>query len=74
MYRSSNLQYSYKDLKAVSADLKPIYNAYREELATFFKYAAELRRIIYTNTVSESFHRQLRKPRKSKIVFLDGLY
>lgn len=39
------------------------------ELATFFKYPAELRRIIYTTNVIEGFHRQLRKPTKSKSVF-----
>lgn len=89
----------YKDLKAVTADLKPIYKAFTEELAlealsefdekwgkkypiitkswmdnwselaTFFKYPEELRRIIYTTNVIESFHRQLRKPTKSKSVF-----
>ncbi|MFP8918510.1 IS256 family transposase [Enterococcus innesii] len=89
----------YKDLKAVTAELKPIYKASTEELAlevlsefdekwgkkypiitknwmdnwtelaTFFKYPAELRRIIYTTNVIEGFHRQLRKPTKSKSVF-----
>lgn len=89
----------YKDLKAVTTDLKPIYKASTEELAlealstfdekwgkkypiitkswmdnwtelaTFFKYPAELRRIIYTTNVIEGFHRQLRKPTKSKSVF-----
>lgn len=39
------------------------------ELATFFKYPAELRRIIYTTNVIEGFHRQLRKPTKSKSIF-----
>lgn len=39
------------------------------ELAIFFKYPADLRRIIYTTTVIEGFHRQLRKPTKSKGVF-----
>lgn len=39
------------------------------ELAIFFKYPAELRRIIYTTNVIEGFHRQLRNPTKSKSVF-----
>ena len=39
------------------------------ELAAFFKYPADLRRIIYTTNVIEGFHRQLRKPTKSKGVF-----
>lgn len=89
----------YKELKAVTQDLKPIYKAPTEEaalealsefdgkwgqkypiitkswmdnwaeLATFFKYPADLRRIIYTTNVIEGFHRQLRKPTKSKGVF-----
>jgi transposase-like protein len=89
----------YKDLKAVTTDLKPIYKASTEELALealsefdekwgkkypiitkswmdnwtelaiFFKYPAELCRIIYTTNVIEGFHRQLRKPTKSKSVF-----
>lgn len=89
----------YKDLKTVTADLKPIYKAPTEEqalealgdfdekwgkkypiitkswmdnwteLSTFFKYPEELRRIIYTTNLIEGFHRQLRKPTKSKSVF-----
>jgi putative transposase len=39
------------------------------ELATFFKYPKELRKIIYTTNNVESFHRQLRKVTKSKSVF-----
>jgi putative transposase len=39
------------------------------ELATFFKYPDELRRIIYTNNNVENYHRQLRKVTKSKSVF-----
>lgn len=97
--RSSLRFVGYKDLKAVTADLKLIYKASTEdlalealsefdekwgqkypiitknwmnnwaELATFFKYPAELRRIIYTTNMIEGFHRQLRKPTKSKSVF-----
>lgn len=39
------------------------------ELANFFNYPADLRRIIYTTNVIEGFHRQLSKPTKSKRVF-----
>jgi transposase-like protein len=39
------------------------------ELATFFKYPPEIRRIIYTTNMIESFHRQLRKVTKGKSVF-----
>lgn len=89
----------YKDLKMVTADLKPIYKATSEEsalealskfddkwgkkypiitkswqnnwveLATFFKYPPELRRIIYTTNIIEGFNRQLRKPTKTTSIF-----
>lgn len=39
------------------------------ELATFFGFAPELRRLIYTTNMIESFHRQLRKATKGKSVF-----
>ncbi len=40
-----------------------------EDLATFFAYPAEIRRLIYTTNALESYHRQLRKVTKSKSVF-----
>lgn len=40
-----------------------------DELATFFKYPEEIRRIIYTTNAMESYNRQLRKVTKSKSVF-----
>jgi putative transposase len=87
---------SYKDLKKVTADLKPIYKVTTEEmalleldrfeeiwglliirswrnnweeLATFFKYPAEIRKLIYTTNIIESYHRQLRKVTKGKASF-----
>lgn len=39
------------------------------ELATFFKYPEEIRRIIYTTNAMESYNRQLRKVTKSKSIF-----
>lgn len=90
---------SYKDLKKVTADLKPIYKAATEaaalieldlfektwgekyphiikswrsnwhELATFFKYSPEIRKLIYTTNMIESYHRQLRKVTKGKSIF-----
>lgn len=90
---------SYKDLKKVTADLKPIYKAATEEaalveldrfeeewdkkyplivrswrnnwdeLATFFKYPPEIRKLIYTTNIIESYHRQLRKVTKGKSIF-----
>jgi transposase-like protein len=90
---------SYRDLKKVTADLKPIYQAASEELgrqelqvfnekwgakyplivrswennwaelSTFFKYPPEIRKIIYTTNMIESYHRQLRKVTKGKSIF-----
>jgi putative transposase len=90
---------SYKDLKKVTTDLKPIYKAVTEEaalleldrfeeawaskypliirswrnnwdeLATFFKYSPEIRKLIYTTNMIESYHRQLRKVTKGKSIF-----
>ncbi|MET3207192.1 UNVERIFIED_CONTAM: hypothetical protein ABIC26_000126 [Paenibacillus sp. PvR008] len=97
--RNSTRYVSYKDLKKVTADLKPIYKAITEEaalaewdrfeeawgtkyplivqswrknwdeLATFFKYPPELRKLIYTTNIIESYHRQLRKVTKGKSIF-----
>ena len=39
------------------------------EIATFFKYPPEIRKIIYTTNTIESYHRQLRKVTKSKSIF-----
>jgi putative transposase len=90
---------SYKDIKKITAALKPIYKAPTEsaaieelrlfeeqwgkkypliirswqnnwsELATFFKYPPELRKLIYTTNMIEGYHRQLRKVTKGKAVF-----
>lgn len=97
--RNSTRYVSYKDLKKVTADLKPIYKAATEEMAlleldrfeetwgakyplivrswrsnwdelsTFFKYPPELRKLIYTTNMIESYHRQLRKVTKGKSIF-----
>jgi transposase-like protein len=39
------------------------------ELATFFKYPPEIRKLIYTTNMIESYHRQLRKVTKGKSIF-----
>ena len=97
--RNSIRYVSYKDVKKVLADLKPVYTAASEplaleslenfetiwgnkyplivnswranwtELSTFFKYPPELRKIIYTTNMIESYHRQLRKVTKGKSIF-----
>lgn len=97
--RNSIRYVSYKDVKKVLADLKPVYTAASEplalealegfeslwggkyplivnswrsnwaELSTFFKYPPEIRRLIYTTNMIESYHRQLRKVTKGKSIF-----
>ncbi|MGG1251020.1 IS256 family transposase [Brevibacillus agri] len=97
--RNSIKYVSYKDLKKITSELKPIYKAPTEqaaleeldhfeqswgnkypllirswrnnwsEIATFFKYPPEIRKLIYTTNVIESYHRQLRKVTKGKAVF-----
>lgn len=39
------------------------------EIATFFKYPPEIRKLIYTTNMIESYNRQLRKVTKGKAVF-----
>ena len=57
--RNSSKYVSYKDLKALMADLKAVYA----------KYPQEVRRLIYTTNAIEGFNRQLRKVTKAKSVF-----
>ncbi len=40
-----------------------------EELATFFEFSKEIRRLIYTTNTVEGYHRQLRKVIKNKSSF-----
>ena len=97
--RNSSKYVSYKDLKALMADLKAVYAAPDEasalaaledfsakwdkkypkisqswqanwpNLSTYFKFPAELRKLIYTTNAIEGFNRQLSKVTKSKSVF-----
>lgn len=39
------------------------------EISTFFNYPPEIRKIIYTTNMIESYHRQLRKVTKGKSIF-----
>lgn len=39
------------------------------KLSTYFKYTADIRRVIYTTNTIEGYHRQLRKVTKNKGVF-----
>lgn len=97
--RTSMRYISYKDQKAVAADLRRVYTAPTEEaalealtqfearwgkqypwcgkswrenwaeIATCFAYPPEIRKVIYTTNLIESFHRQLRKVTKTKAAF-----
>lgn len=99
MIRNSTKHVSYKDKKAIMADLKAIYSAVSEDtalyaleefgekwnktypqiykmwsdnwtdLCCYFKYPAELRKVIYTTNAVEGFHRMLRKFTKTKTNF-----
>lgn len=97
--RNSLKYVSYKDRKAVMKDVKSIYQADNEALAsealtvfkenwgskyqasvkswetnwtnltTFLNYPAEIRKLIYTTNIIESFNASLRKYTKNKKVF-----
>ena len=43
------------------------------KLCTFFKYAADIRRMIYTTNTIEGFHRQIRKVTKTKGAFTNDM-
>ncbi len=43
------------------------------KLSTFFKYAADIRRLIYTTNTIEGFHRQIRKITKTKGAFVNDM-
>src|SRR6478735_443120 len=43
------------------------------KLSTFFKYTADIRRIIYTTNTIEGFHRQIRKVTKTKGAFTNDM-
>ena len=43
------------------------------KLSTFFKYAADIRRMIYTTNTIEGFHRQIRKVTKTKGAFTNDM-
>ena len=77
--RNSSKYVSYKDLKALMADLKKVYAAVdepsaEEALEAFSarwdkKYPKISARLIYTTNAIEGFNRQLRKVTKAKAVF-----
>jgi transposase-like protein len=43
------------------------------KLTTYFKYPAEIRKLIYTTNTIEGFHRQIRKVTKTKAAFTSDM-
>ncbi len=73
VYRANNKNYA--EMKLLELDNKwgkryPIviksWNSNWENLSTYFKYTAEIRKMIYTTNAVEGLHRQIRKYTKSK--------
>jgi putative transposase len=53
-----------------------VINSWRNnwpKLSTYFKYAEDIRRIIYTTNTIEGFHRQVRKVTKNKTAFTSDM-
>lgn len=76
VYQAINKEQGYENL--ISLDEKwgkkypvPVQSWYNnwENLSTFFKYDAHIRRVIYTTNAVEGFHRQVRKVTKTKGAF-----
>ena len=44
-----------------------------EKLSTYFKYPAEIRKLIYTTNTIEGYHRQIRKVTKTKGAFTSDM-
>lgn len=61
-----NLKAKWNDLYSIS--ITSWVNNW-EDLATYFKYPEEIRRLIYTTNAMESYNRQLRKVTKAKSIF-----
>jgi transposase-like protein len=76
IYQAPTLQVAEEALQALSEKWSDKYGipvkAWQNnwpELATFFEFPFEIRRLIYTNNAIESYNRQLRKVTKNKSVF-----
>lgn len=76
IYQAINEETAWKELDRFEEKWGDKYaiaiNSWRRnwsELSTFFKYPAEVRKIIYTTNATESYNRQLRKVTKSKSIF-----
>jgi transposase-like protein len=76
IYEASTKEQAETELDALEKEWKNKYPtmvkswfANWERLSNYFKYPKEIRKIIYTTNIIESFHSQLRKVTKSKRVF-----
>ena len=76
VYQAATIDQAERALKIVEEHWKEKYpymvkswNANWPRLSTFFRYPKDIRRVMYTTNIIESFHSQLRKITKSKRVF-----
>lgn len=76
VYKSASEEIAFQNLGLVESKwnkkyqvvIQSWYNNW-EHLSTFFKYPAEIRRVIYTTNTLEGFNRQLRKYTKTKSIY-----
>jgi transposase-like protein len=76
VYQAINKEQGYENLisldekwgKKYSVPVQSWYNNW-ENLSTFFRYDAHIRKVIYTTNTVEGFHRQVRKVTKTKGAF-----
>lgn len=76
VYQASTKEEGYENLmkleekwgKKYPVPISSWYNNW-ENLSTFFKYDAHIRKVIYTTNIVEGFHRQVRKVTKTKGAF-----
>lgn len=76
VYRAPSKDFAEEKLKELSEKWGKKYpvvinswNNNWQKLSTYFKYAEDIRRIIYTTNAIEGFHRQVRKVTKNKTAF-----
>lgn len=80
IYRAVNKELAEEQLDALEkkwgAKYPIVIKSWRtnwHKLSTFFKYAADIRRLIYTTNTIEGFHRQIRKVTKTKGAFTNDM-
>lgn len=76
VYQALNKEQGYENLiqldekwgKKYPVPIQSWYNNW-ENLSTFFRFDAQIRKVIYTTNTVEGFHRQVRKVTKTKGAF-----